>query len=204
MALSQRCIDSGKTVGNISVEMFTAITPKDDPEKIMIENNLPIDRFKNGKFSRYLNSLGCFLSHFLLWKKCIDLDENIFILEHDAIFIEKFNDKIEFDRLLSVGKPSFGMFKTPSKIGVNHLTSKKYLPGAHGYIITPECADLLIKKAVLCAGPVDVFLSLENFPWIQELYPWIVEVKDTFSTVQHKNGCIAKHNYNNLYTIKEI
>ena len=40
--------------------------------------------------------VGCFLSHYLLWKKCIDLNEPILILEDDAIITDEFDiEKIE-------------------------------------------------------------------------------------------------------------
>ena len=35
--------------------------------------------------------IACALSHFRLWKKCIDLDEPILVLEHDARFIRDFD-----------------------------------------------------------------------------------------------------------------
>ena len=40
--------------------------------------------------------VGCFLSHYLLWKKCIDLNEPILVLEDDAIITDEFDiEKIE-------------------------------------------------------------------------------------------------------------
>ena len=55
--------------------------------------------------------------------------------------------------------------------------------------------------AKISPGPTDTFLNLDNFPWLQEYYPWIVEAKDNFTTIQNENGCQAKHNYNETYEI---
>ena len=44
--------------------------------------------------------------HYLLWKKCVELDEPILILEHDAIFKQNIPD-IEFDMCVNFGRPSY-------------------------------------------------------------------------------------------------
>ena len=33
--------------------------------------------------------IACFLSHYFLWNKCVNLNKPMFIFEHDAIFIKK-------------------------------------------------------------------------------------------------------------------
>ena len=203
MDMAQRCIDSAKNY-NMDVEIFPAITPKDDPEKILINEEINFDKFKNNIYSRYLNSLSCFLSHYFLWKKCIEIDEPRLILEHDAVFVDKLDTNTQFSHLLSIGKPSYGRFNIPKTVGVNKLTSKKYLPGAHAYIVKPNAAVEIVNMAKTKAEPTDVFLNMNNFPWIQEYYPWVVEVRDTFSTVQQVAGSIAKHSYNPNYIIKEF
>ena len=75
------------------------------------------------------------------------------------------------------------------------------MPGAHAYAIRPEAARLLCEQAVFDAAPTDVYLNRKLFPWIQELYPWPVECRDTFTTIQNETGCLAKHNYGQDYEI---
>ena len=48
---------------------------------------------------------------------------------------------------------------------------------------------------------VRVYLNLDLFPWLQEYYPWPVRADDNFSTIQNKNGIIAKHNYSEGYKL---
>jgi hypothetical protein len=43
-------------------------------------------------------------------------------------------------------------------------------------------------------GPTDVFLNLNSFAFLQEFYPWPVEARDSFTTIQSEIGCRAKHN----------
>ena len=43
-----------------------------------------------------------------------------------------------------------------------------------------------------------------NFPWLQEYYPWVAEANDNFSTIQKTEGCLAKHLYNETYRIEDV
>jgi GR25 family glycosyltransferase involved in LPS biosynthesis len=79
--------------------------------------------------------------------------------------------------------------------------SKRYFPGAHAYQVNPTGAQKLIDQARVYARPTDVFLNIDTFPWLQEYYPWPVEARDTFTTIQKTEGCLAKHNYNDSYKI---
>jgi hypothetical protein len=39
---------------------------------------------------------------------------------------------------------------------------------------------------------------------LEEYYPWPVEVRESFSTIQKTQGCLAKHMYNKDYVIEEV
>lgn len=197
--VADRCIRSAYNFG-LKVEKFKAITPADDPEIIFNTLGLPTRLFRD-QYSRYLNVLSCFLSHYHLWLKCVELEQPIIIFEHDAVVVDEIPVNKPFDKLLSLGKPSYGNFKIAPKLGVNNLFSKRYLPGAHAYMLKPFGAKILITAAATMARPADVFLNSETFPWIQEYYPWPVEVRDTFTTVQSTGGVFAKHSYNENYEI---
>jgi glycosyl transferase family 25 len=196
--IAERCIESGKMFG-IDIIMFDAITPENDVYKIARERDINLSGFDE-RYSRKENAIACFLSHHSLWGLSVETNEPILILEHDAVFTRRFDTTIDFKSLLSIGKPSYGRYNTPA-IGISPLTSKSYLPGAHAYIIKPHAAKELINKSKVCARPTDVFIDRRIFPWIEELYPWPVEVKDTFTTVQKTAGCVAKHSYKEGFEI---
>jgi GR25 family glycosyltransferase involved in LPS biosynthesis len=84
---------------------------------------------------------------------------------------------------------------------VNQLVSKPYFPGAHAYMLKPAGAKAFIAKAHEKPLPTDIFINKVNFPWLEEYYPWPVEARDTFTTIQKVEGCLAKHNYNDDYKI---
>jgi GR25 family glycosyltransferase involved in LPS biosynthesis len=199
---AERCIESTNKFG-IECHKWPATTPKDDIYHLYNKEDIIDDRFDE-TYSRIENCMSAFYSHYSLWKKCVELGHEITIFEHDAVVVDRIPDFINFKGCINLGKPSYGKFKTPKKMGVNILTSKVYFPGAHAYRITVSGAKALIKHAKDHAEPTDVFLRLENFPWLEEYYPWPVECKDSFSTIQHTKGCLAKHNYNGDYIIEEI
>jgi glycosyl transferase family 25 len=196
--IANRCIESGKQFG-IDVEIFPAITPKDKVYELAKIHGINISAFDE-RFSRRDNAIACFLSHYTLWKRCVETNENLFILEHDAVIKNKIDMDIKFKGVLSLGKPSYGRFNTPRN-GISPLTSKDYLPGAHAYMINPNAASDLINRSKVKAIPTDVFIDRRKFSWIEEFYPWPVEVQDSFSTVQKLSGCIAKHNYKEGFQI---
>lgn len=196
--VANRCIASAKTFG-IDVEIFKATTPKDNVYKIAEEKGINLSGFDE-RYSRKENAIACFLSHYALWEVAIKCNESILILEHDAVFVSGVDINVSFKGLLSLGKPSYGKYNIPQK-GISPLTSKGYLPGAHAYLIKPNAASDLINRSKICSRPTDVFIDRKSFSWIEEYYPWPVEVKDTFTTIQKKTGCVAKHSYTEGFEI---
>lgn len=200
VAAADRCVKSALYCG-FEVEKYSAITPQNTKiYDALHEQGISSNGFKE-VYSRLDNCIAAFLSHYSLWKKCVELKEEVTIFEHDAVVTNTIPEFINYKHCISFGKPSYGKFNIPADIGVNPLTSKKYFPGAHAYRVKPPGAAMLIARAKIVAKPTDVFLNLDNFPWLQEYYPWPVEVRDTFTTIQNEAGCLAKHNYGKNYEI---
>ena len=193
MSAVERCQRSANNYGH-KVEHFKAITPKDDIYGMLKQQGISAMGFEE-QYSRLDNCIAAFLSHYCLWNECIKRDETIIILEHDAVIREPIRT-FPFIDICNFGKPSYGKYNTPPTLGLNPLTTKRYLPGAHAYGVTPNGARKLIEQAKIHARPTDIFINLDVFPTINEVYPWPVECVDNFTTIQNKNGCIAKHRYN--------
>lgn len=192
VAAADRCVRSGATWG-VPVEKFKAITPSDSPIKIASEKQIPIEGFEE-KYSRFDRCLSAFLSHYSLWEKCIEERQPMVVLEHDAYFVNGLPLFIG-GHIVNLGQPSYGRFRIPQILGEGPLQSKRYLPGAHGYYIDPKGAKLLVERANTDAAPTDVFINLDHFKDIKELYPWPIEARDSFTTIQNETGCGAKHNW---------
>ena len=124
---------------------------------------------------------GCFLSHFQLWMKCVELNEPIIILEHDGVFIrelpedilEKFDGVLKLDPLLPYDGTNTYDYKVQKSftlgrsVEVFHQKPRnkwygvgEFIWGAYGYIIKPKAAAALIDFAQkIGACPTDVHIG---------------------------------------------
>lgn len=196
--VAERCIESGEKHG-VTVEWFRAITPNDEPLELLENERIPPSAFDE-RYSRNLNCISAFLSHYSLWKECASGKETYAIFEHDAVITAPLPTQ-PFQYAMNIGAPSYGNWNTPKTLGINPLTTKKYFPGAHAYMVTPAGAKKLVEAAPKFAKPTDVYLNLDTFPWLQEYYPFCAEAKDSFTTIQVEEGCRAKHNWKKGYKI---
>lgn len=116
----------------------------------IIERQL-IDPSHHGKLSRP-GVIGCFYSHYALWKKCVELGEPIMIFEDDVKFYRGYYPVyFEGVLILSLGKSSFmsepqkGYLEFPTGNPTAMPWKNFSMPGASGYAITPNAALGLIK-----------------------------------------------------------
>ncbi len=200
--VASRCIKSGEKFG-LKINNWHATTPNDMPIEKLLAEKVNIAGLHE-TYSRIANCAAAFHSHFSLWKHSIEINEPVMVFEHDAVVVNNIPNFIAFEKCISLGKPSYGKWITPSTFGVNPLTSKGYFPGAHCYIMKPQGAKEVIAQAKVFARPTDVFLNTSYFPWLQEYYPWPVEAHDSFTTIQNESGCYAKHNYGETYRVEEV
>jgi len=191
VASAERCIKSTKEFGTV---MSPAITPKDNPHKIFEEEGLPVENFVE-KYSYLESCMSAFLSHYNLWKFSVSKKQEVQIFEHDAVAVSHLPEFISHKGCISLGQPSYGKFNYPEGLGPVDLMSKQYFPGAHAYRVKPIAARALIEQAKIDAGPTDIFLHNDRFPFLEEYYPWPVVAKDSFTTIQKEEGCLAKHNW---------
>jgi hypothetical protein len=196
---ADRCVESAAKFG-IQVTKHKANTPHNiDIHQFFRENSIN-DRYFHEEYSRLENCMAEFSSHYTLWKECIKANTPFLILEHDAFFVDKL-PVVTRGHIVNFGKPSYGNFKIPNFVGESKMFSKDYLPGAHAYKITPVAASELVMRSTFDAGPTDLYIHNGRFPFITEYYPWPVEVRETFTTIQRKMGCYAKHQYSNEYEV---
>jgi len=200
---AERCIKSAKRYG-VDVQKWSAITPARDPQKMFDDLNLATRAFDvdGGVYSRRDRCMAAFLSHRSIWDHISKSNEAALILEHDAYFVTGIQPETFLGEIISLGKPSYGKFNQPSVLGVGPLVSKRYFPGAHAYYMTPQGATEALTMSHGGAAPTDLFFHLDRFPDLKELYPWPVEARDHFTTIQKDRGCIAKHSYGQGYTIR--
>jgi GR25 family glycosyltransferase involved in LPS biosynthesis len=105
--------------------------------------------------------VGCFYSHYRLWKKCVELNEPIFIFEDDVIFVRSYHN-IDFEEILIValGKDTYRgkyieEFNNPPDESYAMPFYRTSMPGAVGYGITPQAAKKLLEEYTNTYLPAD-------------------------------------------------
>lgn len=145
--------------------------------------------------------IGCSMSHYLLWKHCVRINEAILILEHDAVFINDFPENIEFNGICQINDPNGAtrkggwwsqQMKQRGSIGVHDKTwvtteAERLIPdglaGNSAYMIKPWAAQELINKfKEVGVWPNDATMCNQMFPYLEEYYPFITRVNQTQST----------------------
>lgn len=184
-ALSGDVISSANQYG-INPEIHKAINGYDSYSLFKKYN---INRFLCRTIIDYPGHQGCFLSHFQLWMKSVELNEPILILEHDGIFIRPLPENI-LDCFVDVlYLDPFSPYDSTYNQYVSESLSQEinyfdppgntwhgvgeYVSGAYGYIIKPNAAQKLITFATtIGAAPTDIHIGRN-----------IVDIKSTTATI---------------------
>jgi GR25 family glycosyltransferase involved in LPS biosynthesis len=161
---NRRIAQYGIKTETISVDEYKLRFPGSEVPTEVGSINLRIDLSKDPKLQEKIirpGVIGCFYSHYRLWKICIDLDEPIFIFEDDVMFERGYTPVVWTDILmLCTGKsahenPKYAnhLYNPPEKAEALKLPNTS-MPGAVGYAITPNGAKKLVdayKEEVLPA-----------------------------------------------------
>lgn len=149
--------------------------------------------------------IACSLSHMHLWNKCVEMNEPIMILEHDAVFTRKFRlgklmNAIEDGDIVMINDPRGatrrGTVYHENIIrwdkGLNTIdgvnTSDENVPdglaGNSAYIITPAAAKKASElQSTIGIWPNDALLCKQLFPKkLKSYYPYITRVEQRKST----------------------
>ena len=186
---AQRAIESAQAFG-LEASMEPGVW-REEAEARMHAEGLRLAKW-DCSYSRLDAVIGCFLAHYYIWQK---VTEPSVIMEHDAVVVAPVPDLV--GDIVTIGKPSFGLLRQAPKQGEQKLFSAgDKIPGAHGYYVTPNGTRRLIETAksrgIL---PADKFINPKWFPDVAEYYPWSIEARDDFTTIQRVKGCLSKHSY---------
>jgi glycosyl transferase family 25 len=112
--------------------------------------------------------IGAFASHFLLWRRCVDIGEPLTIVEDDVLLSDAFPDvlaladaRISRYRLIRLSGIANRRFRVIEEIG-NERRLIRYLRGPLGtqcYSLSPDGAAALLSGAQRWVEPVDHFID---------------------------------------------
>jgi len=198
------------------IDATTPMTFNEDLEKIDYINarglqwTWPIDPdqdrldMKTGLYLRHYKTndimkvVACMVSHMRCWQMCIDLDEPVVILEHDAIFTRKFDFKDltkDFKGgIIGLNNPKGttrkarvfhdkvsqkeGLQPAPTVDEPHEDPLPNGLAGNSAYVISPVAAKKLLDKTKeVGLWPNDAVMCKQFFPWLQVVYPYYTETQ---------------------------
>ena len=146
-----------------------------------------------------MGQVGCYLSHVNMWKKCLEHDKPIIVVEDD---VPKFNE-IQVTELINAYQSIPENADFASLLYINSLTKNgkdkegewgKIQPrefrGTQLYYITPKAASILLKYAFPISAQVDGYMSyilpyydLNSYVWDRNF--WNLSQALPSSTLEH-------------------
>jgi GR25 family glycosyltransferase involved in LPS biosynthesis len=150
----------------IQLQRFDAINGLEISHKQLIEMGYDTyrswrDPYHNRKFTH--GEIGCTLSHFGVWKKCIELNKPVIVFEDDVEFLPNFNledvlNILETKEFVYLSRKDIG--KQPRKI-TDKLAVPSYSYWTCAYALTPSAAKKLCNSfAYNNILPADEYLPL--------------------------------------------
>ena len=202
-------INSSVAHGNdFEIEPLYAVTPEQVPMIMnanMFQWSYPIDGvrddFATGMHLKAYPTqnidrrIACFLSHWLCWKQAVETNEAVLVLEHDAIFIGKFDPQEALDSkfgAIGINDPRGATrrsqeyhkivetFSQPIQQvpAIDEFNIPQGMAGNSAYIIKPALAKSVIDKfKEIGMWPNDALLC-------KQLFPMIGQTKTDYTTVQ--------------------
>ncbi|NBI12872.1 glycosyl transferase [[Haemophilus] felis] len=207
----------------ISFEFFIAVNGKENPDFYLFQKYNAKKHFQRKCNQLNLSQLGCFASHYLLWEKCVELDQGIIVLEDDAIIHPEFSDVYQF---ISSAENQFEFFwlSPPSPDKRNQTGKKIYLlpnnthaiyqfykswANATGYYITPKAAKKLLKQCEEWIYEVDTTMERywENKIALLGMQPSCVEPdfsKESNIPIERANKTLFVKIRREIYQFKDL
>ena len=143
----------------------------------------------------------CAVSHFRLWKQCAENDETMVVLEHDAVFVKKFDPKNYIHKkwgVLGLNSPigntrkgqrfhaqveshGKGIQDIPKIDMDGELPLPCGLAGNSAYIIKPHAATKLLEKVEeVGMWPNDAIMCKQLFPsLLKVVFPYYTDTQGT-------------------------
>lgn len=153
---------------SVNFERFDAVDGRAAPHSLFsrYDDNLR-KRFRRKEMSA--GEKGCFASHFLLWQKCVELNEPIVVLEDDVVIDDSFVEALDIAEKIIHEIPYLRLagtslkkspYKAVGRIGSFDLTDHERGPtGTLCYVIHPQAAKALIANAGVWFLAVDDYID---------------------------------------------
>lgn len=155
---------------SLPFEFFSAIDGRISPSHPLLKHyNDELSQTYRAK-TLSPGQLGCYASHFLLWERCVELNQAIIIIEDDALLFEEpflnfiqeipeLPKDIECVRLFKNKRRKFSSYTVLER---SSTCIKKFTKGhmsTTGYYLTPSAAKKLLQHSIEWYMAVDIFMD---------------------------------------------
>lgn len=204
---------SARVRNSFIVDRFDAVTP-DNVEKLMFDHGVKWNYPWSGQQADFstgliktayttknpLSRMACFMSHYLLWKQCVEENENFLVLEHDAEFLAQ----IDFDPsdtkygIIGINNPLGATRRAQQYYQTIQNSSEKFQPvpsvdtdikvpqglaGNSAYIIKPKYIKQVIEKVdEVGAWPNDALMCKQLFSFLGVTKKYYTKIQGLPST----------------------
>ncbi|TSA38983.1 MAG: hypothetical protein D4R63_10200 [Methylococcaceae bacterium] len=151
---------------NVKFEFLNAIDGRTDTHPYL-QNYNEQAFLRHRRRKAVPGELGCYVSHLLAWEQCLAINQPLLVLEDDFELTSDFIAGIKVLEALAANVGYVRLEPLESNWVVTvwqqpHFSLVKQLRVgmcATGYLITPNCAKHLLKKAKSICYPIDLFLK---------------------------------------------
>jgi len=162
----RRKVDALLTAAKVEYEFFDAIRVQNGIEGYFDSYDEEQYLINCGRVAA-TGEIGCYASHLALWKKCVELNEPILIMEDDFCIEENFLAAIrEVEKLIS----NYGFIRLQTEFRGKKIKSKDvgrftlyyYTKMPHStmcYAINPEVSRVFINQSKSLTAPIDVTMK---------------------------------------------
>ncbi len=155
---------------SLPFELFSAVDGRTSPPHPLLKRyNDDLSQTYRAK-TLSAGQLGCYASHYLLWQRCIEINQPIVVIEDDALlFKDKFLNfiqdipevpkHIECVRLFNNKRRKFSSYPIFECCSTSiHKFTKGHM-SATGYFLTPSGAKKLLNNSIEWYMAVDIYMD---------------------------------------------
>lgn len=186
-SLAKRCSKSCENV-NMPYQLWEAYNGIHNPiiPPDHLKNHVLMNMIKIGDHYISRGEIACALSHISLWSKCLEIEQPIVILEHDAVMVKPYYEHKIYNSICYLGcdeQANRGWKVLPTPPHGSDGNNFHFICRAHAYAIDPSISRTMICY-VLKYGithSLDMMLRADLFPIHQSgLYAY--DVRDGYET----------------------
>ena len=194
---AEQCRQSISRHGGGDAERFAAVDERHSEELLRRHG---ISWKSMGDRDSHKALMGCFASHFLLWLKCLKLNEPIMIFECDALCVSALPSRLRFRHVINLADGEYRrdlsgngrllefLDTEPFRGSVYYLWAS--IPGAVAYALSPAGARRLVEAArKKAACEADVFIAKDKVDLIEH-HPLPVRLNENFPSYIERQAAL--------------